>query len=147
MFFKSPNLQKKIIPKNYPGLEIQISRQFQYTVIGGKSKFQVQDSFLEYLFLEIWRFEKQIALSERKPSLPAYQNLIFSYSSNAGLKGFFVLYCLILQQAGNVLFSTYFVVKEGDDLFPLFDICSVEGVAEAGFGGAEGRTPLQILAE
>ena len=43
---KSP---KKIIPKNYPGLKIQISRQFQYTVIGGKFKFQVQvqDSFLK----------------------------------------------------------------------------------------------------
>ena len=37
-----------------------------FTVIGGKFKFQVQDSFLEYFF---WRFEKQIALSEKKPPL------------------------------------------------------------------------------
>ena len=37
-------------PKNYPELEIWISRQLQYTVIGGKLKFQVQDSFLEYFF-------------------------------------------------------------------------------------------------
>ena len=29
-------------------------------------KFQVQDNFLEYFFLEIWRFEKRIALSEKK---------------------------------------------------------------------------------
>ena len=37
-----------------------------FTVTGGKFKFQVQDSFLEYFF---WRFEKQIALSERKSPL------------------------------------------------------------------------------
>ena len=40
-----------------------------FTVIGRKFKFQVQDSFLEYFFLEIWRFEKHIALSEKKPPL------------------------------------------------------------------------------
>ena len=31
--------------------------------MGGKFKFQVQDSDLEYLF---WRFDKRIALSEKK---------------------------------------------------------------------------------
>jgi hypothetical protein len=40
-----------------------------FTVIGGKFKFQVQDSDLEYFFLEIWRFEKHISLSEKKPPL------------------------------------------------------------------------------
>ena len=50
-FFKSP---KKI---------------FQKTILSLKFKFQVQDSFLEYIFLEIWRFEKHIALSEKKPPL------------------------------------------------------------------------------
>ena len=49
MFFKSPNLKKKNIPKNYPEL-----------------KMQGQDSFLEYFFWEIWRFEKRIPLSEKK---------------------------------------------------------------------------------
>ena len=28
-------------------------------------KFKIQDSFLEFFFFEIWRFEKQIALSEK----------------------------------------------------------------------------------
>ena len=37
--------------------------------MGGNFKFQVQDSFLEYFFREIWRFKKQIALSEEKPPL------------------------------------------------------------------------------
>ena len=37
-----------------------------FTVIGGKFKFQVQDSDLEYLF---WQCEKHIALSEKKPPL------------------------------------------------------------------------------
>ena len=40
-----------------------------FTDIGGKFKFQVQDRDLEYLFLEIWRFEKHIAFSEKKPPL------------------------------------------------------------------------------
>ena len=34
--------------------------------MGGNFKFQVKDSFLEYFFLEIGRFEKRIALSEKK---------------------------------------------------------------------------------
>ena len=40
-----------------------------FTVIGGKFKFQVQDSDMEYFFLLIWRFEKYIALSEKKKPL------------------------------------------------------------------------------
>ena len=37
--------------------------------MGRNFKFQVQDSDLEYFFFEIWRFEKRIALSEKKPPL------------------------------------------------------------------------------
>ena len=37
--------------------------------MGGNFKFQVQDSDLEYFILEIWRFEKRISLSEKKPPL------------------------------------------------------------------------------
>ena len=37
--------------------------------MGGKFEFQVQDNDLEYLF---WRFEKQIALSEKKLPLILY---------------------------------------------------------------------------
>jgi hypothetical protein len=40
--------------------------------MGRKSKFQVQDSFLEYFFDEIGRFEKQFALSEKKPPSDKY---------------------------------------------------------------------------
>ena len=39
------------------------------TVLGGNFKFQVGDSFLKYFFLDIWRFENRIALSEKKPPL------------------------------------------------------------------------------
>ena len=35
------------------------------TVIGGKSKFQAQDSFSEYFLFEIWRCKKRITLSEK----------------------------------------------------------------------------------
>ena len=34
--------------------------------MGGKFQFQVQDSDLEHI---IWRFDKHIALSEKKPPL------------------------------------------------------------------------------
>ena len=37
--------------------------------MGGKFKLQGQDSDFEYLFLEIWRFDKPIALSEKKTHL------------------------------------------------------------------------------
>ena len=40
--------------------------------MGGKFKFQAQDSFLEYFFLEIWRSKKRIALSEKKPPLAVH---------------------------------------------------------------------------
>ena len=43
--------------------------------MGGNFKFQVQDSDLEYFYLEIWRFEKQITLSEIKKPLPWYNFL------------------------------------------------------------------------
>ena len=58
---KSP--KKKNIPNHYPEYEIWIPKLF--TVFGGKFKLQGQDSDLEYLFLEIWRFDKPIALSEK----------------------------------------------------------------------------------
>ena len=48
-----------------------------FTGIGGQFKYQVQDSFLEYFFLEIWRFEKHIALSEKKSHL--YIGLIYDF--------------------------------------------------------------------
>ena len=56
--------QKKNIPKKYPE---NISRQKQYHVMGENFKFQVQDSFFGIIFFG--RFEKRIALSERKPPL------------------------------------------------------------------------------
>ena len=37
--------------------------------MGGNFKFQVQDSFLDYFFLDIGRFEKRIAPSEKKTPL------------------------------------------------------------------------------
>ena len=47
--------------------------------MGGKFKFQVQDSDLAYLF---WRFEKLIALSEKKPSLENWLVLLESSVCN-----------------------------------------------------------------
>ena len=38
--FRISKSQKKNIPKNYPELEILISRQQRFTLVGGKFKFQ-----------------------------------------------------------------------------------------------------------
>ena len=37
--------------------------------MGGNFKFQAQDSFWEYFFFEIWRLQKRIPLSGKKPPL------------------------------------------------------------------------------
>ena len=42
--------------------------------MGGNFEFQVHDSFLECFFFEIGRFEKRIALSEKKPPLEGSSN-------------------------------------------------------------------------
>ena len=42
-----------------------------FTVFGGKFKFQGQDSDLDYFFFEVWRFDKPIALLEKKTPLVA----------------------------------------------------------------------------
>ena len=68
MCFLDLQISKKNIPKSYPRLEIWISRQL-YTVIGGKFKFQAEDSFLEYFFLRFGDLKNFIALSEKKPPL------------------------------------------------------------------------------
>ena len=54
MCFSISKSPEKNIPKN---------------ILSLKFKFQVQDSFFVYVFFEIWRFEKHIALSEKKPPL------------------------------------------------------------------------------
>ena len=79
--------------------------------MGGNFKFQVQDSFLEYLFLEIWRFEKRIALSEKKAPLGgsgSYKCLINFKAANHDkrqqiLELHFELLCF-----GDTFFSSFF---------------------------------------
>ena len=64
--------------------------------MGGKFKFQLQDSDLEYLF---WQCEKHMALSEKKPPLPGLglpvYYLVIKYSGHVlGQKVFSVLLVL-----------------------------------------------------
>ena len=60
----------KIFQKTILSLKFKIPANYSIcTIIGRKFKFQVQDSFLEYFFLEIWILEKHFALSEKKPPL------------------------------------------------------------------------------
>ena len=60
--------------------------------MGGNFKFQVQDSFSEYFFFEIWKSKKQIALSEKKPPL-VFMYLIypFNLSTDVNVNIFFWL--------------------------------------------------------
>ena len=49
------------------GIDLKVSANLGFGIsIGPKQKFQVQDSFSEYFFLEIWRFGKRIAFSKKK---------------------------------------------------------------------------------
>ena len=49
-------------------------KNFQKTNLTLKFKLHIQDSFLKDFFLEIWRYEKQVALSEKKPPLSRGRN-------------------------------------------------------------------------
>ena len=52
-----------------------------FIVLGGDFKFQVQGSDLKYFFLEMWRFEKQIALFEKELPLGlCSKSLIFVFA-------------------------------------------------------------------
>ena len=74
VFFKSPNLQKKI---------------FQKTILSLKFKFPANNTLLfGIIFFEIWRSEKRTALSEKEPTLKR-QNIynfltIFVNSDHSG---------------------------------------------------------------
>ena len=60
MCFSYLQISKKNIPNHYP----EPLYSSPMTVVNKKFKFQAQESNMEYIFLEIWRFEKRIALSE-----------------------------------------------------------------------------------
>ena len=66
-FFRSPNLKKNI---------------FQKTILSLKFKFHAQD-----IIFEIWRSEKRIALSEKKPPLGMF------WSEHRGLLGLHGIAC------------------------------------------------------
>ena len=69
--FQISQSPKKIIPKNYPELEIWIPKLFNE--MGGNFKFQARDSFLEIFFWEIWKtnltFWKKAPLVSVNPRL------------------------------------------------------------------------------
>ena len=60
--------------------------------MGGKFKFQVQDSDLEYLFCQC---EKHMALSEKKPPLAAL--ILAGFFSECNEKSSQSPYCIIIQ--------------------------------------------------
>ena len=49
----------------FSNLQMYKKKYLKKTILSLKFEFQVQDSFLEYFFLEIWISEKRITLSEK----------------------------------------------------------------------------------
>ena len=61
--------KKKIFQKTILNLKFKIPAHNIILFWAWNFKFQVQDSFLEYFFFEIWRSKKRMALSVKKPPL------------------------------------------------------------------------------
>ena len=83
MFFLNLQVSKrKVFQKTILNLKFKFPAK-NTSVIGGKFKFQAWDSYLDF-FLVIWRFEKQITLSEIKSPIGALMGVItitiFSHS-------------------------------------------------------------------
>ena len=64
---KKKNFQKTILD-----LKFKFPANFSILLLAGNLNFKFRIVFLEYFFLEIWRFEKQIALSEKKATFTCY---------------------------------------------------------------------------
>ena len=74
--------------------------------MGGNFEFQVQDSFLEYFFFEIWRSKKRISLSGKKP--PLFRYLSISCWATIVFEDFFL----------NDLYTRIFIL----DSYPIYEI-------------------------
>ena len=57
-FFKYPNLQKKIFQKTILNLKFKFPTKNTSLLLARNLNFKLRIVFLEYFFLEIWRFEK-----------------------------------------------------------------------------------------
>ena len=81
-FFSESEIRFSNLPisqKNYSKkLSWAWNLKFPPISVNNLFKFKAQDSFLEYFFWEIGRFEKRISLSEKKPSLvPPFNSVPF----------------------------------------------------------------------
>ena len=56
LFSKGGFFSESVI--GFSDLQISKKKMFQKTILSLKFKFQVHDSFFEYFFFDIWRFEK-----------------------------------------------------------------------------------------
>ena len=63
---KSP---KKIIPKTILNLKLKFPVNNTLLLLAGNSSIKFRIVFWNSFFFKIWRFEKHIALSEKKPPL------------------------------------------------------------------------------
>ena len=67
-FFKPPSLQKKIFQKTILSLKFKFPANNTLLLLAGNLNFKLRIVFWNICF-EIWRSEKRIALSEKKPPL------------------------------------------------------------------------------
>ena len=65
MYFKSPNLKKKIFQKTILSLKFKFPANYSVLLLAGNLNFKFRIVFGNIFFWEILRFEKHIALSEK----------------------------------------------------------------------------------
>ena len=67
--FQISKSQKKNIPKTILSLQFEFPTSNALLLLAGNLNFMLRIVFWNIFFFEIWRSEKRIALSEKKPPL------------------------------------------------------------------------------
>ena len=82
-FFKSPNLQKKIIPKNYPKLEIWNFRPYQWTTY---SNFKLRMVFWNNLFGRLGDLKNESHLWKKATFMSRLKSTFKTFSKSTFLQ-------------------------------------------------------------
>ena len=87
MCFSNLQFSKKTFQKTILNLKFKFPAKKGKVLLAviGKFKFQVQECFWNIFFLEIWRFEKRIALSEKNPHLEKFEHVMHEFQSRINL--------------------------------------------------------------
>ena len=115
-FLNSPNLQKKNSKKTILRLKFKFPA-IHFTVIGGKFKFQVQDSYFEYSLLGDWKIWKTHCTFWKKSTFttnhdPALRQQRSSFAKRIYLKKF----------PSYMVIGTYMLINMYLKMFPTYTV-------------------------